>query len=113
MLPAPATWYILDAMYACFSCAAPVDNPREVFRSSTCAGCGKDLKVCRNCRFYSPGAHWDCAESIDEQVTDKERANFCTFFAFRDAAADPRKPHAPDARGDAKKKLDKLFGHES
>jgi len=114
-LPAHRAWYILLHMYSCHSCGAPIENPREVYRTSTCNGCGKDLKVCLNCRFYSPGAHWDCTESIDEQVADKERANFCTFFVFRSA---------PDAQGnarsgveskaaDARRKLDKLFGNES
>ncbi len=111
-------------MYACHSCGTQIDNPREVYRTTTCTGCGKDLKVCLNCRFYSPGAHWDCAESIDEQVTDKERANFCTFFVFRDSAGGAKAPRGPDAQGgarnsteakaaDARRKLDKLFGNES
>jgi hypothetical protein len=100
-------------MHACYSCATPVDNPREVFRSSTCAKCGKDLKVCLNCRFYSPGAHWDCAESIDEQVTDKERANFCTFFVFRSSTPGQPKAARTDATQETKRKIDKLFGNES
>jgi hypothetical protein len=100
-------------MHACFSCATPIDNPREVFRTSTCAGCGKDLKVCLNCRFYSPGAHWDCAESVDEQVTDKERANFCSFFVFRASTPGQGKDMRADGKQDMKKKFDKLFGNES
>ncbi len=99
-------------MYACHSCGTAVDNPREVFRSSTCPSCGRDLKVCLNCRFYSPGAHWDCAESIDELVKDKDRANFCTFFSFRDSAAGPKGKPGSDARQQAKKKLDQLFGND-
>jgi len=100
-------------MYACHSCGAVVENPREVYRSTTCTHCHKDLKVCLNCRFYSPGAHWDCAESVDELVKEKDRANFCTFFSFR-SSAQP-KPGAPpsDASHQAKRKLDKLFGNDS
>ena len=106
-------------MHACHFCAAAVVNPREVYRSSTCASCGKDLKICLNCRFYSPGAHWDCAESIDEPVNDKDRANFCTFFSFRPAPiAAKNAPGAqnvvpPDPKAKAKKAVDKLFGNES
>ena len=95
-------------MYACHSCGAAVDNPREVFRGSSCPRCGKDLKVCLNCRFYSPGSHWDCAETIDELVADKSRANFCTFFSFKDSPQGSLKPSGSEG---AKKKLDKLFGN--
>jgi hypothetical protein len=102
-------------MYACHFCGTVVENPREVYRSSSCPSCGKDLKICLNCRFYSPGAHWDCAESIDELVKDKDRSNFCTFFSFRAAqiASPGATPPSPDAKQQAKRKLDKLFGNDS
>ena len=111
---APWDWYILLRMHACHFCSAPVENPREVYRSSTCPACGKDLKICLNCRFYSPGAHWDCSESIDEMVRDKDRANFCTFFSFRQSApGSGSKSAAPSDQGQAKRKLDQLFGNGS
>lgn len=105
-------WYILFPMHACHFCSAPVENPREVYRSSTCPACGKDLKICLNCRFYSPGAHWDCSESIDEMVRDKDRANFCTFFSFRQSTPGTKNA-APSDQGQAKRKLDQLFGNGS
>ena len=40
-----------------------------------------DLHSCVNCKFYSPGSHYDCHETIDELVKDKERANFCDYFS--------------------------------
>ena len=75
----------------------------EVFRSGVCPKCGKDLRVCLNCVFYSPGAHWDCRENIPEAVRDKDRANFCDYFRFRQGgAAEPgpgraKKENARDA----------------
>ena len=100
-------------MHACHFCGAAVENPREVYRTTTCASCGKDLKICLNCRFYSPGAHWDCAESIDELVKDKDRSNFCTFFVFRVSPPTSGQAPRPDAGQQARKKLDKLFGNDS
>ncbi len=100
-------------MYACHFCGTEVKNPREVFRNSTCPSCQKDLKICLNCRFYSPGAHWDCGETIDEQVKDKDRANFCTFFSFRTEAPGTKPAQQPDARQQARRKIDKLFGDDS
>jgi hypothetical protein len=99
---------------ACHFCGTLVENPREVYRSTSCSGCKRDLKICLNCRFYSPGAHWDCSETIDEPVNDKDRANFCTFFSFR---ASPWKPQGADksaeAKDKARRKLDQLFGNDS
>jgi hypothetical protein len=106
-------WCILSDMHACHFCGTIVENPREVYRSTSCPTCGKDLKICLNCRFYSPGAHWDCAESIDELVKDKDRANFCTFFSFRAAAAPGSAAPPSDAKQQAKRKLDKLFGNDA
>jgi len=100
-----------DAGPACHFCGTAVDNPREVYRSSTCDSCKRDLKICLNCRFYSPGIHWDCSETIDEPVNDKDRANFCTYFSFRNT---PWKGQgsgpSSDAKEKARRKLDQLFG---
>ncbi len=97
---------------ACHFCGTPVDNPREVYRSSTCTSCKRDLKICLNCRFYSPGAHWDCSETIDEPVNEKDRANFCTFFTFRDSPwKAPGADKSAEAKEKARRKLDQLFGN--
>lgn len=94
-------------MSACHFCGTEIPNPREVYRNSTCPKCGKDLKICLNCRFYSPGAHWDCSETIDEPVADKDRSNFCTFFVFGNRPA----AGGQSGSSSAKKNLDRLFGN--
>lgn len=71
-------------MRICHNCGTVIDDKLEIFRSTECPSCRKELKICKNCRFYSPGSKWDCHETIDEQVIDKERANFCSFFKFKD-----------------------------
>ena len=100
-------------MYVCHFCGTVVENPRETYRSSTCTACGKDLKICLNCRFYSLGAHWDCAESIDEMVRDKDRANFCTFFVFGQSTSSHDSAAQTDPKAQAKRKIDQLFGNET
>lgn len=69
--------------FMCWKCKEPIEAGLEIFRSSTCFRCGADLHSCRNCRFYEPGSHYDCHETIDEAVSDKERANFCDYFSVR------------------------------
>ncbi|WP_318661136.1 hypothetical protein [uncultured Treponema sp.] len=63
----------------CKKCGTPI-TIENITRSSTCPDCGRDLHTCINCRFYSPGSHYDCHETIDELVKDKEKSNFCDFF---------------------------------
>jgi hypothetical protein len=51
-----------------------------VGRRDTCPKCDADLHACRNCQFYDPGKHNQCAETRAEWVRDKEAANYCAYF---------------------------------
>jgi len=80
--------------------------------NETCESCGKDLHVCLNCRFYKPGARWDCAETISESISDKARRNLCDWYQTRSdllAATEGRKSER-SAADRARSDLDKLFG---
>lgn len=81
----------------------------EVFRSTKCPSCGKELKVCLNCRFYAPRAHYGCLETIDEEVREKDRANFCSYFVFQSGAADNKDEKK---KGKAQADFRRLFGEE-
>ena len=91
-------------MAQCYNCGTKVEDPRAIFRSSECPQCGKDMHVCLNCRFYDPAAHWQCRETISEEVREKDRANFCDYFVFRDG-----KTGTPKSDG-ARRAFDSLFG---
>lgn len=91
-------------MMICFFCHRKIEDKKIGFRDD-CPKCGRDLHICRNCFFYTPNAHRECRESIQERVVDKERANFCDFFrpgAKVDKAGNSK-------TGQAKKKFDDLF----
>ncbi|MCR4715295.1 MAG: hypothetical protein K5751_13070 [Treponemataceae bacterium] len=64
----------------CWKCGKPLIFNGSISRSDVCPVCGADVRACKNCRFYEPGAYYDCRENIDELVKDKERANFCGWF---------------------------------
>jgi len=68
------------AMTTCFKCGQELPARELIFRGTVCEQCGSDLRVCKNCGFYLPGAHWDCRETIPEAVREKDRANFCEYF---------------------------------
>ena len=80
--------------------------------NETCDSCGKDLHACLNCRFHKTGVRWDCAETIDEPVPDKDRRNRCDWYqtdpvllARTDGRVSERSA-AENARDD----LDMVFG---
>lgn len=64
----------------CYKCSKEI--PDTISRTTECPHCKADLHVCKACKFYSPGSHYDCKETVDDIVTDKERANFCDYFKY-------------------------------
>lgn len=65
----------------CWKCGTPIASDEVLSHSAICSICGEYLHSCKNCTFYEPGAHYDCHETIDISVSDKETANFCEYFS--------------------------------
>lgn len=93
---------------ACWRCGAPIDARRGVGRREACLSCGSDLRCCRNCARYAPTMNNQCREPQAERQVDKERGNFCDWFALGNAGQ-----AAADPAAAARAKLDALFrrGH--
>ena len=72
-------------MKRCFSCKRPVGSGSRPGRSETCESCGSALKACLNCAFYDISMAGACREPSAERVVEKEKANFCDFFFFRES----------------------------
>ena len=64
----------------CWKCKTPLTFSGPITRDDECPVCHASVRSCRNCAFYAPGSHYDCHETVDECVNDKERANFCAEF---------------------------------
>ena len=88
----------------CALCHREIDVGDKVYFRDECPQCTGDLHICKNCEFYDPHAHQQCRESSAEQVTEKERANYCDYF--RPGGNDKAANNGTD---DAKKQLDALF----
>jgi hypothetical protein len=95
-------------MKVCHHCGKALSMEGRPQRTDACPTCYSDLKCCRNCRFFDPGANNQCAEPQAEWCPDKDKANFCEYFEFRETAgAGTAGPGAePD---DARAAFAKLF----
>ncbi len=98
---------VYSRMLKCHSCGSPMEFDM-IYRTTVCPTCGKEVKVCLNCRFYSPGAHWDCKETIPEPVREKDRANFCDYF--QPAHIGGQGIGRSGSKQNARDSFDKLFG---
>jgi hypothetical protein len=101
--------FIQFPMRRCIFCGHEFNDNMEIFRSTVCPGCGKDVKICKNCDFYSPGSHWDCRETIPESVREKDKANFCSYFVFRKTGTH-KGTESTSKEEDARDAFGKLFG---
>lgn len=90
-------------MGKCYFCETEIIPP--VYRSSECPKCKKDLKICLNCQFYSKNSHWECRESINEDVREKDKSNYCDFFKISDKVA-----NKDVTSTDSLEAFNKLFG---
>ena len=97
----------------CWKCGKPITE-ETISRNSECQFCHADLHSCKNCTFYEPGAHFDCHETIEELIVDKERANFCDSFSVKRVATKDDSAHCGKSTDEkaaaAKKAFDNLFG---
>jgi len=74
-------------MKSCHHCGREVQVLAKVARTDGCPYCHSDLKCCLNCALHDPGANNQCREPQAEWQTDKDKANFCEFFEYRETAA--------------------------
>jgi len=90
----------------CFHCGRQIEVRERVGFRDSCPGCDRAQHACRNCEFYDPTYHNQCRETQAERVVDKERANFCEYFApsARRAGA-----QGPSAKAATASKLEDLF----
>jgi len=85
----------------CWYCGSPITDEAPIARSSRCLDCGKDLRSCKNCRFFLPGVRGDCREAVTEMQADKERANFCDWFSLDEKPGHTSGQSSEKAKADA------------
>ena len=94
-------------MASCWQCSGDLGPLRKVEREETCGSCATWVHACKNCRFWNDSGR-SCEEPAADWVHDRERANFCDFFAL---PAPGDKATRSDGGGGktARSAFDKLF----
>jgi hypothetical protein len=92
----------------CFRCGASLEAlSLPLSRQDQCPQCARYLHVCRLCEYYDPHVAKQCREDDAEEVTDKEKPNFCDWFRPAPGRFDDR---ADSAASRAEQQLASLFG---
>lgn len=93
--------------YRCGEGLAALSLPLS--RHDQCPACSADLHVCKMCVHFDAQVPRQCREDGAEDVTEKERPNFCDWFKPSAAAFDPSRKEAAAA---ARDELAALFGDD-
>ncbi|MGM0596283.1 MAG: hypothetical protein ACQES9_04520 [Myxococcota bacterium] len=95
--------------YYCYGCGKEIEfavkGGIKVGRLDVCEHCGKYLHCCKNCKFHDPSVHNQCTETYTAFIRDREAANFCSSFRFRELDSPPKQVDTKEA----KEKLNALF----
>ena len=96
---------------ACLRCGASLSSlSLPLSRRDQCPECDADLHVCKMCLHFDKTVPRQCREDGAEDVTDKDRPNFCDWFKPSASAFDPDAKSEADAAKDA---LAALFGNDN
>lgn len=97
----------MDHNVCCYRCGASLEVLSLPFsRQDECPGCSNYLHVCKMCVHYDPRVPRQCREDGADDVTDKDRLNFCDWFKPSDSAFDADRKGEEDQ---ARATLDALF----
>jgi hypothetical protein len=95
----------ISRCYRCGESLAALTLPFS--RQDECPSCAAHLHVCRMCEYFDAAVPKQCLEDDAEEVSEKERANFCEWFK---PAADAFDPVRAGKAAKAQAALVALFG---
>jgi hypothetical protein len=98
------------AVVRCFNCGHQTSPMEEIALDSTCAKCGDDLHICRNCLHFDPSARWECRQTLPAPVRSKNTRNDCAQFTPQTVLdATGRRAAAPAGPPDPRAAFEALF----
>ena len=94
----------------CWSCGKPTGIMERVNRNDSCPSCRADLRCCRGCVHFDPTRRFQCRETVDQAVVNKDKNNFCDYFQKRNVTKTAGGISTQtDTKDSRKKKFDDLF----
>lgn len=70
----------------CYNCGTAIGES-NLGRQDSCEKCGRDTRVCRNCKHYDKSSNNECREEQASRQVEKEKGNFCEWFQPREGGA--------------------------
>ncbi|MBI4854213.1 MAG: hypothetical protein HY819_20640 [Acidobacteria bacterium] len=67
----------------CSNCSTIVDTTLSIGFNEQCKKCGNYLHSCKNCRYFDPGARFECQKPIEMRVAKKSEGNMCLQFSMK------------------------------
>jgi hypothetical protein len=96
---------------SCYRCGESLEKlSLPLSHRDECPACTVHVHVCRMCIYFDRQAPRQCLEDGADDVTDKEKINFCDWFKPSTNAFDPVRA-GQEAR--ARNELESLFGEEA
>lgn len=68
---------------SCYSCKKELTVEDKIGFRQDCMFCGHDLHSCVQCQHYDPKVYNECRETMADRILEKEKANYCEFFALK------------------------------
>lgn len=83
----------IDSQIRCYNCDEELEFTiySKINRSDECPKCKVNLRCCRMCKFYDRSVYNECREPNAERILEKEKPNFCGYFALSDGHQDQEK----------------------
>ena len=69
-----------EGVARCAMCGARVEL-LALTEESTCPNCSADLRTCRNCTSFDPGARFECRAGVSVRIASKTARNACELFS--------------------------------
>ncbi|MEE8149455.1 MAG: hypothetical protein V3T75_03275 [candidate division Zixibacteria bacterium] len=94
----------------CWNCSKNTGLTGRISRADSCESCLADMRCCRGCRHFDPNRRFQCKESIETNIPNKEKSNFCDFFQVRIAfKRQGGVSYQDNTKDERKKNFDDLF----
>jgi hypothetical protein len=81
--PSPRIETRFTDVIRCSNCSAIIETVGNVAFTDQCKKCESDLHSCKNCRYFDPGARFECQKPIEARIPKKGERNMCMQFAVK------------------------------